>query len=295
MSIKLSTNDTRVLQALRAGPMDSSELYERFTGQYAMKTLLSNGYVQLEAGIYRITEIGRQVCPSRRQVERAKLLPPLPIQPARIVKPVETISIYTVPVIKERDSEMKPKPLSKSDFIRLIIKDHPGISHDELIAKYTNNSIDKAILDKASALIDYIIRQGGYGKLNDSNQVKRYYTSAEYRKQKENIEIQTFVGDLQQPQESENPVVNLRDLPSVEPMLKEFIEKAQTALEVQEGGDHYKRMKIQPVQYIMANNIGFIEGSVIKYVSRWRNKNGLQDLKKARHFLDILIEQQSAA
>lgn len=71
-------------------------------------------------------------------------------------------------------------------------------------------------------------------------------------------------------------------------------ETAKSALDVQEGGDHYKNMAIQPVQYIMANNIGFAEGNVIKYVSRWKNKNGVQDLKKARHFLDILIEQQSA-
>ena len=50
-------------------------------------------------------------------------------------------------------------------------------------------------------------------------------------------------------------------------------------------------MSIQPVEYILANKIPFIEGAVIKYVSRWQAKNGVQDLKKARHFLDILIER----
>ena len=64
------------------------------------------------------------------------------------------------------------------------------------------------------------------------------------------------------------------------------------ALDVQEGGNHYKEMAIQPVEYIMANGIGFVEGSVIKYVSRWRAKGGVQDLRKARHFLDLLIEAQ---
>jgi hypothetical protein len=49
-------------------------------------------------------------------------------------------------------------------------------------------------------------------------------------------------------------------------------------------------MAIQPVEYIFRNGIGYFEGSVIKYVSRWRNKNGVEDLKKARHFLDLLIE-----
>lgn len=62
------------------------------------------------------------------------------------------------------------------------------------------------------------------------------------------------------------------------------------ALNVQEGGDHYKSLKIQPVEFIHANNLGFIEGCIIKYVSRYKRKNGLEDLKKARHFLDLLVQ-----
>ncbi len=69
--------------------------------------------------------------------------------------------------------------------------------------------------------------------------------------------------------------------------------KVPSALDVQVAGDHYKNMAIQPVQYIHRNGLGFCEGSIIKYVSRWRGKNGLQDLKKARHFLDLLIEMES--
>ena len=63
-----------------------------------------------------------------------------------------------------------------------------------------------------------------------------------------------------------------------------------SALEHQEGGTHYAKLKIQPIEYIHANGIGFAEGSVIKYVTRWRDKNGIADLKKARHFIDLLIE-----
>jgi hypothetical protein len=63
-------------------------------------------------------------------------------------------------------------------------------------------------------------------------------------------------------------------------------------LEVQIGGSHYKDMAIQPIEFCVANNIPFAEGNVIKYVSRWRKKGGVQDLKKARHMLDVLIEQQ---
>lgn len=62
------------------------------------------------------------------------------------------------------------------------------------------------------------------------------------------------------------------------------------ALETQVGGDHYKTKAIQPVEYIHANGLGFCEGNVVKYVSRWRDKNGLKDLEKARHYLDILIQ-----
>lgn len=62
-----------------------------------------------------------------------------------------------------------------------------------------------------------------------------------------------------------------------------------TPLDKQVGGDHYKDLTIQPVEYIHANNIPFIEGSVIKYVTRWRNKNGIADLEKAKHFIELLI------
>lgn len=60
------------------------------------------------------------------------------------------------------------------------------------------------------------------------------------------------------------------------------------------GGNHYKDMKIQPVEFIHANGIGYIEGCVIKYVSRWRKKGGAEDLKKARHFIDLLLQLENA-
>jgi hypothetical protein len=63
-----------------------------------------------------------------------------------------------------------------------------------------------------------------------------------------------------------------------------------TALDTQVGGGHYKDLKIQPVQYIHANNIPYLEGNVIKYITRWRNKNGVADLEKARHYIDLLLQ-----
>lgn len=68
---------------------------------------------------------------------------------------------------------------------------------------------------------------------------------------------------------------------------------AMSALDVQVGGDHYKNLAIQPVEYIHANGIGFFEGNIIKYVSRWKQKNGIADLKKAAHYIDLLIELES--
>ena len=67
----------------------------------------------------------------------------------------------------------------------------------------------------------------------------------------------------------------------------------KSALDVQVGGSHYKAMKIQPVEFIHANGIGYFEGNVIKYVTRWRAKNGIDDLRKARHYLDLLIEMET--
>lgn len=62
------------------------------------------------------------------------------------------------------------------------------------------------------------------------------------------------------------------------------------ALDVQIGGSHYKDLKIQPIEYIRANNLGFFEGNIIKYVTRWRSKNGVEDLKKVIHYAQMLIE-----
>ena len=64
---------------------------------------------------------------------------------------------------------------------------------------------------------------------------------------------------------------------------------------VQVGGVHYKSKTIQPWDYIVANDIGFLAGNVVKYVTRYKGKNGVQDLEKARHSLDKLIEVEKAA
>jgi hypothetical protein len=66
-----------------------------------------------------------------------------------------------------------------------------------------------------------------------------------------------------------------------------------SALDMQVAGDHYRKMKIQPVEFIHANNIPFIEGCIIKYAARWRDKGGIKDLEKIKHFADLLIELET--
>ena len=65
------------------------------------------------------------------------------------------------------------------------------------------------------------------------------------------------------------------------------------ALEKQVAGNHYKDLPIQPVEYIHANAMGYLEGNVVKYVSRWRKKNGIADLEKAKHYIELLIELET--
>lgn len=68
-------------------------------------------------------------------------------------------------------------------------------------------------------------------------------------------------------------------------------ERDQSALDVQVGGEHYKSKGIQPIQYIFKNDLGFCEGNIVKYVTRYKDKNGVEDLKKAKHYIELLIEQ----
>lgn len=63
-----------------------------------------------------------------------------------------------------------------------------------------------------------------------------------------------------------------------------------SALESQVGGSHYKSLVIQPVEYIHKNGIPYLEGNVIKYITRWRSKGGVADLEKAKHYIDLLIQ-----
>ena len=64
----------------------------------------------------------------------------------------------------------------------------------------------------------------------------------------------------------------------------------RAARQTQIGGDHYSKMNIQPIDFITQNKLSFIQGNIIKYICRYKDKNGLQDLKKAQHYMNMLLE-----
>ena len=70
---------------------------------------------------------------------------------------------------------------------------------------------------------------------------------------------------------------------------------AKSALDVQVAGGHYKTKRIQPVEYIAANNLTFLEGCIVKRITRWRDKSAadrFEDLEKIKHEVDLLIEME---
>ena len=64
-----------------------------------------------------------------------------------------------------------------------------------------------------------------------------------------------------------------------------------SAYKKQIGGSHYKDMKIQPSKFINDNKLQFAEGNAIKYICRHTHKGGKEDLEKAKHFIDMIIER----
>jgi len=68
-----------------------------------------------------------------------------------------------------------------------------------------------------------------------------------------------------------------------------------TANDKQEGGSHYKKYgDLQPWDVVIKWNLGYLEGTALKYIARWRDKNGIEDIKKAIHFLEKLVEVETS-
>ena len=62
------------------------------------------------------------------------------------------------------------------------------------------------------------------------------------------------------------------------------------AMDRQEGGTHYKNAKIQPVEYIHKNGIDFLAGNIIKYATRYKDKNGAEDIRKIIHYAELILQ-----
>ena len=88
--------------------------------------------------------------------------------------------------------------------------------------------------------------------------------------------------------DEEDEIERIKALPDDENLVNDMV---KSPFDIQHGGNHYKEKGIQPLEYIMANNLDFCQGNVIKYVSRYKSKNGRQDLEKAKHYIDFLIWQ----
>ena len=70
----------------------------------------------------------------------------------------------------------------------------------------------------------------------------------------------------------------------------EWDKVAGKATDKQIGGNHYKDMKVQPLEYIVANNLDFLEGNIVKYITRHHAKGGAEDIKKVIHYAELLLE-----
>ena len=71
---------------------------------------------------------------------------------------------------------------------------------------------------------------------------------------------------------------------------------SESSLSKQVAGNHYRDKRIQPVEYISANNLNFLEGCIVKRITRWRDKpaeHRFQDLEKIKHEVDLLIEMET--
>lgn len=77
-----------------------------------------------------------------------------------------------------------------------------------------------------------------------------------------------------------------------EDQVEQAADEAMAALDTQVGGGHYKDFKIQPIEFIMGNNLDFIQGNIVKYACRHKDKNGPEDLRKVIHYAQLALQLQ---
>ena len=255
-------------------------------------TITRNGITDREVWLTGVI----QKIPSTQYVintKKAQKAPPAAV----IAEPVPTIA-SAKPAAPQDEKSWALKLLE-------LIEKHPGITQHEaaqmLNYKYVSTVLIPGYIDRG----DVIAEKNQDGKL--TFKLKQGMTAADvYNRRKRASEPRK-----PKPAEASNflaaPTLQSDPLPETyEQLLKQTSDEfnapeiniesnTESPLLSQVGGSHYKDMAIQPITYILANNLGFSEGSIIKYISRYKAKDGLKDLKKARHFIDILIEHEESA
>lgn len=86
------------------------------------------------------------------------------------------------------------------------------------------------------------------------------------------------------------PEVHGPNMAEIGHMILEDAAKFPTALNGQVGGDHYRKLPIQPVEYIIANKMGFLPGNIVKYATRYKEKGGAEDIRKIKQCCDFILE-----
>jgi hypothetical protein len=147
------------------------------------------------------------------------------------------------------------------------------ITQAQRIRDYFTKNPSKTVSEVAKAMgVPYQI---AYMTKRDADKKKK----AEPKQEWKTVHISTSDNSIEAAMEKELPV-------TMEP----------SALDVQIAGSHYKDKPIQPVEYISANNLNFLEGCVVKRITRWREKpveKRFDDLHKIKHEIDLLIEMES--
>lgn len=80
----------------------------------------------------------------------------------------------------------------------------------------------------------------------------------------------------------------MKALPKMKKVKRKVPRKIKSALDVQIAGSHYKNMVIQPVVFCQKNRLDFCEANIVKYICRYKDKGGIEDLKKVKHYLELL-------
>lgn len=177
-------------------------------------------------------------------------------------------------LIKPKEPIMKVPKFTATAIVQLALKSEI-LTIEQIINKLNYEGIDE--YKKAKDMVKYCLKIKAL-KIDENNFIFRGENETWLKKN-------GFSGPL---------AFKVPDNATHDLLIQPILSQQTFALDKQEGGNHYKQMKIQPVEYIVANNLGFIEGNIIKYISRYKNKNGIEDLRKAQHFIEMLIEQQAS-